>query len=73
MKKIPNALFWHFYSDYLKDKRYLKEIDYIAEHMEVDYIIPAFLAGTSLDNPRQLHTALKEMTEKGMYPYGLWG
>lgn len=70
MKKIPNALFWHFYSDYLKDKRYLKEIDYIAEHMEVDYIIPAFLAGTSLDNPRQLHTALKEMTarahEKGI-------
>ena len=62
MKKPLNSLFWHFTKQHLKDKHYLKDIDYIAENLDVDYISIATLEGIVLGNTEQCHGFLKEIT-----------
>lgn len=64
MQKVPNPLFWHFTKQHLKDKHYLKDIDYIAENLDVDYIAIATLEGIVLGNTEQCHGFLKEMADR---------
>lgn len=64
MQKVPNPLFWHFTKQHLKDKHYLKDIDYIAENLDVDYIAIATLEGIVLGNTEQCHNVSKEMAER---------
>ena len=64
MQKVPNPLFWHFQKQHLKNKQYLKDIDYIAENLDVDYIAIATLEGIVLCNTEQCHGFLKEMADR---------
>lgn len=38
MRKIPNAIYWFFTADTLRDKNYLKAVDYVKENTEFDHM-----------------------------------
>lgn len=60
-KKPYNSLFWHFTQQNIKDKQYIKDIDFIAENLDIDYLSIAPLDGITLKNPDQCYKVLKEM------------
>lgn len=63
IKGIPNALAWHFQSETLVNKKYLKDLDFIKENTTVDYVLVSPSAGLHLQNLQQCHGVLKELVE----------
>lgn len=64
MKKPFNPLFWHFTNEHLKGKHYLKDVDYIAGNLDIDYLSVSTLDGIVLGNTEQCHPVLKEVAER---------
>ena len=52
-REIPNTLFWHFTSYDLKGKRYLEELDFIKEHLDVNRVAIAVVNDVQLQNYQQ--------------------
>ncbi|MBO5725690.1 MAG: hypothetical protein J6S00_01355, partial [Clostridia bacterium] len=62
-KKLRNPIVWVFeYKDLIK-KNYLKELDFIKENMSVDHVCISARDGVQLENTKQCHPVIKEMTE----------
>ena len=63
MKEIPNGLLWYFDSDSLRHKRYLKDLDFIKEHTECNYVMLRGEAGLNFMNAQQCHPIFRELVE----------
>ena len=61
MKEIPNGLLWYFDSDALRHKRYLKDLDFIKEHTECNYVMLRGEAGLNFMNAQQCHPIFREL------------
>ena len=63
MKGIPNTLLWDFNASSLRNKQYLKDLDFIREHTAVDYLDISAREGVQLENLQQCHDVIAEMVE----------
>lgn len=63
-KEIPNSLLWIFESYDLKNKNYLKDLDFIKENMAVDYITVSPRNGVQLFNTQQCHSVMRELVHR---------
>ncbi len=60
---IPKSLLWTFESYDLKNKRYLKDLDFIKENTCVNHITISVRNGVQLQNIQQCHNVMKELVE----------
>lgn len=60
---IPHPLVWQFNTESLRRKQYLKDLDFIHENFNVDYVSIACVEGVQLENLQQSHDAVKELVE----------
>lgn len=62
-RKLRNSLLWVFeYNDLIK-KNYLESLDFIKENTSVDHICISPRNGVQIQNLKQCHGVLKEITE----------
>ena len=62
-KEIPNSLLWIFESYDLKNRNYLKDLDFIRENTAVNHITVSVRNGVQLQNTQQCHGVMKELVE----------
>jgi hypothetical protein len=62
-KEIPNPLVWVFESYDLKNKRYLKDLEFIKNNMAVNHIAVSVRNGVQLYNIQQCHGVMSELVE----------
>lgn len=60
-KEIPNPMLWIFEAYDLKNKNYLKDLDFIKENTAVNHITVSVRNGVQLQNIRQCHGVMKEL------------
>lgn len=63
MKEVPNALLWYFDSDALRKKKYIKDLDFIKEHTECNYVMLRCEKGVQFENLKQCRPIVKEIVE----------
>lgn len=63
MNKPPKALYWFFTSETVKGKKYLKDIDYVAEKTDFDYLGIICQDGVIKENIDQCHPIFAEAVE----------
>lgn len=63
MKRVPNAMQWQFNDQSLKRKQYLKDLDFIKEHTDVNMINIATVHGAVPEGNKQFHDDLMELVE----------
>ena len=63
MKEIPNALLWYFDHTTLKNKKYLRDLDFIKKNTKVNYLMLRGEPGVNVSNPEQCYPAFKELVE----------
>ena len=63
MKEIPNSLLWVFESYDLKNKRFLKDLEFIKNNTSVNNIAISVRNGVQLQNIQQCHSVMKELVE----------
>ena len=61
MKEIPNALLWYFESDAFKKKKYLKDLDFIKENTECNYVMLRCEKGVNITNMQQCYPVFQEL------------
>ena len=59
-KEVPSLLLFGFRKDVLKNRKYLSDLDFIKEHLAVDYVAIAPRSGMRLHNLQQCHGAFRE-------------
>ena len=64
IREIPNALLWIFESYDLKNKRYLKDLEFIKENMSVNYVVVSVRNGVQLQNLQQCHGVMQELVAR---------
>ena len=62
-KEIPNSLLWIFESYDLKNKNYLKDLDFLKKKTSVNHITVSVRNGVQLQNIQQCHGVMKELVE----------
>lgn len=60
-KAVPHPLVWQFDSASLKKKQYLRDLDFISQNTNVDFLNIACVDGVQLENLPQCHDAMKEL------------
>ncbi len=63
MKKIPNAIYWFFTSETLRDKNYLKAVDHIKENTEFDHMCVCMQGGVIREDYDQCHDMMAELVD----------
>lgn len=64
IKELPNPLLWTFESYDLKNKNYLKDLEFIKNNMSVNQITISVRNGVQLQNLQQCHGVMKELVER---------
>lgn len=64
INEIPNSLLWVFESYDLKNKRFLKDLEFIKNNMAVNHITVSVRNGVQLQNTQQCHDVMSELVEK---------
>ncbi len=62
-KEIPNPMLWIFEAYDLKNKNYLKDLDFIKKNTAVSHITVSVRNGVQLQNTQQCHGVMKELVE----------
>ena len=62
-KEIPNSLLWIFESYDLKNKRYLKDLEFIKNNTAVNRLGISVRNGVQLNNIQQCHEVMSELVE----------
>ena len=80
MKEVPNGLLWYFDSDALKNKKYIKDLDFIKENTLCTHVMIRCEKGVNIENYQQCHGAFSEIVKhahkiglKIMLPFPLYG
>ncbi len=63
MNSIPRPLYWFFTPESIKGKKYLKDIDYIAENTDFDFLGIIMQNGVIKENEQQCHNVIAELVE----------
>ena len=63
IKEVPNGLLWYFDSDALRKKKYIKDLEFIKEHTECNYVMLRGEPGVEFGNLQQSHPVVKEIVE----------
>lgn len=61
MKKIPNAIYWFFTADTIRDKNYIKAVDYVKNNTEFDFMCVIMQAGVVREDFDQCHDMMAEL------------
>lgn len=63
MKEVPNGLLWYFDSDALKNKKYIKDLDFIKENTLCTHVMIRCEKGVNIENYQQCHGAFSEIVK----------
>ena len=62
--EIPSSIVWVFEAYDIKNKRYLKDLEFIKNNMAVNHIVVSVRNGVELQNTQQCHGIFSEFVEK---------